>query len=107
MINRKRPWYITECPEGEQFVSAENENENQFISETFVKPSQQSIWMQAIVCAGGKLCDQDYGPVFYSNIDGELPNTGCVQLPFGGGMKWLVKNCRDTAAYVCKYGQYL
>jgi hypothetical protein len=105
MITRKRPWYIAKCPEGEQFVSAENENENQFIYETFVKPSQQSIWMQAIVCARGKLCDQDYGTVFYNNINGELPSKGCVQMAFGSGTKWVVKNCRTAAFYVCKYGE--
>jgi hypothetical protein len=101
----KRPWHIAKCPEGEQFVSAENENENQFIYESFVKPTRRAIWMQAIVCEDDKLCDQDYGPVFYNNIDGDFPGKGCVQMPFGSGMKWVVKSCRTAAFYLCKYGE--
>jgi hypothetical protein len=87
-------------------VSAEDEDENRFIYEKFVERSRKPLWMHARVCAGGKLCHQDYGPVFYNNVDGDLPKTGCVQMPFGKGMKWVVKNCRAAAAYVCKYGEW-
>jgi hypothetical protein len=101
----RRPWHIAKCEQGQQFVSAENENENKFLYETFVKPARKSLWMQAIVCAQGKLCHQDYGPVFYNNVDGDLPDSGCVEMPYGGEMKWVVKNCSAAAFYVCKYGK--
>ena len=103
----RRPWVIAKCLPGDQFVSAENEDENKFIYDTFVEPSKEAFWMHARICGERKLCQQDYGPVFYNNVEGDLPNSGCVQLPYGRGMKWVIKSCKTAAFYVCKYGEYL
>mgnify|MGYP002803851178 FL=1 len=102
----RRPWAIAKCQRGDEFVSAENEDENRFIYDTFVKPSKKPFWMHARICGERKLCQQDYGPVFYNNVEGGLPSSGCVQLPYGKGMKWVVTSCKAIAFYVCKYEKF-
>ena len=102
----RRPWVVAKCRRGDVFVSAEDEDENKFIYDKFVKPSRQSFWMHARVCGNAKLCHQDYGPVFYNNVEGELPNSGCAQMVYGKEMKWVVKSCRAAAFYVCKYEKF-
>lgn len=64
----RRPWNVARCPIDHDFVSTGNEDENAFIYEKFVHQSGQSFWMNARVCEKGKLCDQGYGTVIYSNI---------------------------------------
>ena len=101
----KRPWVIARCRNnGEEFLSIENEKENQFIYEQFVKPSGRSFWINARSCGGDKLCNQDYGPVFYHNFVGKFNNARCVEMPNGRDGKWVVKNCRAASFYICKYG---
>ena len=102
----RRPWQIARCSQGDTFVTAENEDENQFIYETFVKPSRTSLWMNARVCGKGKLCDQTFGTVYYHNFMGTFPSTGCVEMLFGKNGKWVAKDCRAPNIYVCKYGKY-
>ena len=85
-------------------MSAENQDENQFIYEKFVKPSRRSFWLNARVCGAGKLCDQSFGTVFYHNFGSKLLNTGCVEMPYGKNGKWTAKNCKAASYYICKYG---
>ena len=101
----RRPWVVAKCRGRDVFVSAEDEDENRFIYDNFVKRFRQSFWMHARVCGNALLCHQDYGPVFYNNVDGELPKSGCVQMVYGKEMKWVVKSCKAAAFYVCKYGK--
>ena len=86
-------------------MSAEDEDENRVIYANFVQPSKESFWMNARVWGEGKLCNQRFGTVYYSNVGIHLPNIGCVEMPFGNGMKWAVKRCNSRFFYVCKYGK--
>ena len=49
-----RPWNIATCSNGEEFVTAADENENKFINEKFRGGSERSYWMNARGC--GKNC---------------------------------------------------
>ena len=103
----RRPWQIARCNKGDTFVSAENEDENQFIYEKFVKTSHKSLWMNARVCGKGKLCNQNYGTVYYHNFIGTFPSKGCVEMLSGKNGKWVAKeNCKVPDYYVCKYGKH-
>jgi hypothetical protein len=102
----KNTWGDAVCPEGDKFMCPENEDENKFIYDTFVKSSRRSFWMNARVCGSGKLCAQNFGAVLYHNFDGQFPASGCVQMRYGKNGVWIVKNCGISSFFICKYSKY-
>jgi len=102
----KKPWKNATCPLGDEFMSVEDEDENNFINEQFVKSSKQSFWINARVCGYGKLCAQDFGALRYHNFCGPFPASGCVQMRYGKNRIWITKNCNIPSYYICKYSEY-
>ena len=102
----KRPWRDANCPEGNEFMSAEDEDENRFIYEKFVKPLRKSIWMNSRVCKKGKLCARDSTTHLYQNFVGQFPANGCVKMRYEENGMWVSESCEAVFSYVCKYGQY-
>ena len=102
----KDKWNDAKCPEGEKFMSPENEDENKFIYDTFVKPSRRSFWMNARPC-GEKLCAQDYSPMIYHNFGGgPWPTSGCFTMRYGNNGVWTRKHCELNEFFICKYSEY-
>lgn len=100
----KKPWKDAECPTGEQFVSPENEDEDNFIYTKFVVPWKQPFWINARVCGVNKLCRKDMSVVYYHNFLGRFPRSGCVEMAFGYNGKWSsVGNCGKESFYICEH----
>ena len=102
----KSPWRHANCPEGNEFMSAEDEDENIFIYEKFVKPLRKSIWMNAYVCKKGKLCAKDFTTDLYHNFVGQFPANGCVEMRYGKNGMWMTEDCETSFSYICKYEKF-
>ena len=102
----KSPWQDANCPEGNQFMSVKDQDENKFIYEKFVKQLRKSIWMNARVCKSSKLCARDSTNDLYHNFVGEFPTDGCVVMRNDENGMWITESCEAEFSYICKYEKF-